>query len=143
MQIVTTSPFGDQITARDILQVMQYLHGWEDKYRQLLLWGKQLPAMSDTLKSDQIMVAGCESRVWLLAQRHEGRWFFTADSDARIIRGLIGIIMAACQGKTSSEIISFDIEGYFEQLNLLSHLSPTRGNGIRAIVSQIKSMTQE
>jgi cysteine desulfuration protein SufE len=142
MQIVTTSPFGDQMTAKEILQVMQDLHGWEDKYRQLLQWGKQLPAMPESLKSDQIMVSGCESQVWLLAQQSEGLWYFAADSDARVIRGLIGLIMAAYQGKTSAEINAFDIEHYFEQLNLLSHLSPTRGNGIRAIVSQIKTVTQ-
>ncbi|MGU3841278.1 SufE family protein, partial [Vibrio diabolicus] len=69
---------------------------------------------------------------------HDGVWHFCADSDARIVRGLIALVMAAYDGKTADQIQAFDIDAYFDQLGLVSHLSPSRGNGLKAIVEQIK-----
>ncbi|MDR9830191.1 cysteine desulfurase sulfur acceptor subunit CsdE [Vibrio sp. FNV 38] len=135
-----TSPFGTEITAEQIIETMQQFTGWEDRYRQVIQWGKMLPQMPDNLKSEQVTVAGCESQVWLVSQSSQGHWFFCADSDARIVRGLITLVLAAFQGKTSAEIQSFDVDHYFSQLGLLNHLSPSRGNGLKAIVEQIKQV---
>ncbi|WP_032081740.1 cysteine desulfurase sulfur acceptor subunit CsdE [Vibrio fluvialis] len=137
-----TSPFGREITSEQIVTTMQSLHGWEDRYRQVVQWGKKLPQMPDELKSEQVTVSGCESLVWLVGEPHDGVWHFCADSDARIVRGLIAIVMAAFDGKTAAEIQAFDINHYFDQLGLIAHLSPSRGNGLRAIVEQIQTMTQ-
>ncbi|MGY5583775.1 cysteine desulfurase sulfur acceptor subunit CsdE [Vibrio cincinnatiensis] len=130
-------PFGSEITSDDVLVVMQTLQGWEARYRQLIVWGKQLPVMPESLKSEQVRVAGCESQVWLVSQEQEGVWHFCADSDARIVRGLIALLLAAFEGKTREQILSFDIEGYFSQLGLFAHLSPSRGNGLKAMTDKI------
>ncbi|ELE2165846.1 cysteine desulfurase sulfur acceptor subunit CsdE [Vibrio fluvialis] len=137
-----TSPFGREITSEQIVATMQSLHGWEDRYRQVVQWGKKLPQMPDELKSEQVTVSGCESLVWLVGEPQDGEWHFCADSDARIVRGLIAIVLAAFDGKTAAEIQAFDINDYFDQLGLIAHLSPSRGNGLRAIVEQIQTMTQ-
>lgn len=130
-------PFGSDITSDDVIAVMQTLQGWEARYRQLILWGKQLPAMPEALKSEQVSVAGCESQVWLVSQEQDGLWYFCAASDARIVRGLIALLLAAFERKTREQILSFDIDGYFTQLGLLAHLSPSRGNGLKAMADKI------
>ncbi|ASA57088.1 cysteine desulfurase sulfur acceptor subunit CsdE [Vibrio gazogenes] len=142
MPSLPLSPFGREITADDVQQIMASLHGWEDKYRQVIQWGKQLPAMPEDLKSERVQVSGCESQVWLVAESEQEQWFFCADSDARIVRGLIAIVMAAYQGKTGDAIAAFPIEDYFSRLGLFNHLSPSRGNGLRAIVRQIQTLSQ-
>ncbi|MEZ8100208.1 cysteine desulfurase sulfur acceptor subunit CsdE [Vibrio bivalvicida] len=135
------SPFGTEITADDIAQTMQDFKSWEDRYRQVIQWGKKLPAMPEEFKSEQVTVSGCESTVWLVSKNLDGKWYFCADSDARIVRGLIALVLAAFDGKSSQEIQSFDIDAYFAQLGLVKHLSPSRGNGLNAIVEQIKQIT--
>ncbi|MGL6025633.1 MAG: cysteine desulfurase sulfur acceptor subunit CsdE [Vibrio sp.] len=132
-------PFGDAITAQTILETLQTLHGWEDRYRQIIQWGKLLPVMPDALKSEQVLISGCESEVWLVAERQGEQWFFCADSDARIVRGLIAIVLAALNGKTSTEIRAFSMDDYFAELGLLTHLSPSRGNGLQAIVASMQA----
>ncbi|KIE22256.1 Fe-S metabolism protein SufE [Vibrio sinaloensis] len=136
------SPFGQEISADDIVQTMQGFKGWEDRYRQVIQWGKKLPIMSDALKSDQVTVSGCESQVWLVSQQADGKWYFCADSDARIVRGLIALVMAAYDGKSVQEIQAFDVDDYFDKLGLIAHLSPSRGNGLKAIVEQIQQIAQ-
>ena len=141
MSSFPVSPFGQEITAETIVSTMQNFKGWEDRYRQVIQWGKKLPQMPEDLKSEQVTVSGCESQVWLVSEQVDGHWHFCADSDARIVRGLIALVMAAYEGKSSQEIQQFDIEAYFEQLGLIAHLSPSRGNGLKAIVEQIKQQT--
>ncbi len=141
MSSFPVSPFGQEITAETIVSTMQNFKGWEDRYRQVIQWGKKLPQMPEELKSEQVTVSGCESQVWLVSEQVNGHWHFCADSDARIVRGLIALVMAAYEGKSSQQIQQFDIDAYFEQLGLIAHLSPSRGNGLKAIVEQIKQQT--
>lgn len=141
MSSFPVSPFGQEITAETIVSTMQNFKGWEDRYRQVIQWGKKLPQMPEELKSEQVTVSGCESQVWLVSEQVDGHWHFCADSDARIVRGLIALVMAAYEGKSSQQIQQFDIDAYFEQLGLIAHLSPSRGNGLKAIVEQIKQQT--
>lgn len=133
-----SSPFGREISSEEVVATMQKFSGWEDRYRQVIQWGKKLPQMPEALKSEQVTVAGCESQVWLVARNVDDVWYFCADSDARIVRGLIALVMAAFDGKTSAQIQSFDIDEYFNNIGLIAHLSPSRGNGLKAIVEQIK-----
>lgn len=143
MSTFPQSPFGAEITAQDIEATMQGFKGWEDRYRQVIQWGKKLPQMPDEFKSEQVTVAGCESQVWLVSELLDGKWHFCADSDARIVRGLIALVMAAYNGKTSEEIAQFDIDSYFEKTGLIAHLSPSRGNGLKSIVEQIKNLASQ
>ncbi|CAH6970844.1 sulfur acceptor protein CsdE [Vibrio chagasii] len=140
MTTFPSSPFGTEITSDDIISKMQTFSGWEDRYRQVIQWGKKLPTMPDELKSEQVIVSGCESQVWLVSLNIDGVWHFCADSDARIVRGLIALVMAAYDGKTSEQVQAFDIDGYFDKIGLITHLSPSRGNGLKAIVEQIKNL---
>ncbi len=140
MTTFPASPFGCEITSDDIVQTMQNFQGWEDRYRQVIQWGKKLPQMPEELKSEQVTVSGCESLVWLVSKQEDGIWYFCADSDARIVRGLIALVMAAFNGKTSQQIQDFDVDGYFEQLGLITHLSPSRGNGLKAIIDKVKDI---
>ncbi|EKO3686993.1 cysteine desulfurase sulfur acceptor subunit CsdE [Vibrio metschnikovii] len=140
MSSLPNHPFGLTITDAHILATMRPLQGWEARYRQLILWGKQLPVMEESLKSDQAVVAGCESQVWLVSEQDEqDGWLFCADSDARIVRGLIAVVLAALNAKTGEQIAAFDMDAYFADLGLLGHLSPSRGNGLKAIVEKIRT----
>jgi len=76
--------------------------------------------------------------VWLAHEQRDGKLYFQADSDAFIVKGLLGVVLAAYNGKSPSEILAVDIEGYFGQLNLIQHLSSTRGNGLKAMVKRIQ-----
>ncbi len=140
MSVIPSCLFGTSINAEHVVATMSQFSSWEDRYRQVILWGKQLPAMPSELKSDQLLVSGCESQVWLVAEHDGSQWTLCGDSDARIVKGLIAIVFAALNNKSSQQIASFDLEAYFSQLGLLSHLSPSRGNGLRAIVEQIKRL---
>ena len=136
------SPFGSEITQQEIIATMSQFHSWEDRYRQVVMWGKRLPVMSDVIKTEQITVSGCESQVWLLAQQVHDRWYFHADSDARIVRGLIAIVLAAFDGLTAPEIAQLDVDDYFAQLGLIEHLSPSRGHALKAIVEQLQAVAR-
>jgi cysteine desulfuration protein SufE len=141
MTTFPSSPFGTEITSDDIVAKMQTFSGWEDRYRQVIQWGKKLPNMPEELKSELVVVSGCESQVWLVAHNIDGVWYLCADSDARIVRGLIALVMAAYNGKTSEQIQAFDIDEYFDKIGLIAHLSPSRGNGLKAIVAQIQEQS--
>ncbi len=134
-------PFGREITSDQMADIMQNLTSWEERYRQIILWGKKLPSMTEELKSKTVTISGCESQVWFVSEKRNEQWYFCADSDARIVRGLIAIVLAAYEGKTSMQIQQFDIESYFEKTGLIAHLSPSRGNGVKAIVKHIQTMT--
>lgn len=136
-------PFGTEITTDDIITQMQAATSWEDRYRNVIQLGKKLPVLSDEFKQEQLKVSGCESQVWLHHQCINEHFYFIADSDARIVRGLIALVLTAYHNKTREEIIAFDIDNYFDSLGLITHLSPSRGNGLKAIVEQIKQLAQQ
>lgn len=124
-----------------ITEIFTFAKGWEGKYRQIMQLGKQLPALPDENKQDEYLVKGCESQVWLHhAKDAKGCFHFAADSDARIVKGLVVIVLSAFDGKTAEQIAQFDIQNYFATLDLLKHLSPSRSNGIHAIVEEIKKL---
>lgn len=113
---------------------------WEDRYRYLIDLGRRVPVMDNALKTDENLVRGCTSRVWLVAGWAGDKLAFQADSDAQIVRGLIYILDLAYQGKTSVEIATLDIDKAFEDLGLDRHLSPSRRNGFFSMVERIKAM---
>ncbi|QTH71514.1 SufE family protein [Pseudoalteromonas xiamenensis] len=128
-------------TTNNLIDSLRSQQGWQAKYRQIMLLGKQLPTLPEMLKTDDVLVKGCESKVWLhLAwDDHSGCLVAVGDSDTRIVKGLLAIILAFYNGKRSDEINQMDVVSLFEELELIQHLSPSRGNGIHAINEQIKT----
>ncbi|MEZ8143990.1 cysteine desulfurase, sulfur acceptor subunit CsdE [Enterovibrio norvegicus FF-33] len=131
-------PFGTDITAANITEIMEKCRNWEDKYRLIIQLGKQLPNLDEQLKSESMPIPGCESKVWLVWRIENNLYHFAADSDARIVKGLLTIVIAAVEGKSREDLVAFNFEAYFEKMNLLDHLSPSRNNGVRAIVEQLQ-----
>lgn len=113
---------------------------WEERYRYLIDLGRQLPAMPPEQRTEENLVRGCTSQVWLVAEQQDDRYKFTADSDAHIVRGLIALLLAGYQDKTAKEIAEIDIESVFEEIGLNKHLSPNRRNGFFAMVQRIQSL---
>ena len=132
--------FGTDINPEDILEALDFFDSWEDRYKYIIDLGKELPPMDQADKTEQHLVRGCQSQVWLVAERHGDKLYFQADSDAFIVKGLLGAVLAAYNAKTPEQITAFDIDAYFERLNLLKHLSSTRGNGLQAMVKKIQAI---
>lgn len=130
--------FGIEVTADDIIDSLGFFDNWEERYKYIIDLGKELPAMDARLRTDEYLVRGCQSQVWLVDEWREGRLFFQADSDAFIVKGLLGVVLAAFNGKAPTDILAFDINTYFARLDLLQHLSSTRGNGLKAMVKRIQ-----
>jgi cysteine desulfuration protein SufE len=124
----------------DIRDAFRFFDSWEDKYRFVIDLGKSLPELPVEQRTEANLVRGCQSQVWLVTRFDPatGRLHLQLDSDAHIVRGLIAIVLAAYDDHTPGEILAFDIEGLFEELALLSHLSLSRGNGLRAMVGRIR-----
>ncbi|MFN3700380.1 MAG: SufE family protein [Alphaproteobacteria bacterium] len=112
---------------------------WEDRYRYLIDLGRGLAPLSEAQRSEENLVRGCTSKVWLICEQRDGRFYFKADSDAHIVRGLIALLMAAYQGQAASAVASVDIEGFFRDIGLEQHLSPSRRNGFFSMVEKIKA----
>ena len=129
-------------TTEEIVDTLSFFDSWEDRYKYMIDLGKALPEMEPTLKTDDRLVPGCQSQVWIEPKIENGVFEFQVDSDAHIVRGLLAIVMAAYNHKTAQQIIEFDIADYFAQLDLVKHLSPTRGNGLQAMVEKIKQLAQ-
>lgn len=137
-----SSPFGSEITPEEIIDTLSFFDSWEDRYKYIIDLGKQLPAMADELKTDERLIVGCQSQVWIEPHSDGGKLYFEVASDAHIVSGLLGVVMAAYNGKTPADVLAFDIEAFFEQLDLIKHLSPTRGNGLRSMVKRIQGVAQ-
>lgn len=130
--------FGKHITTDDILESLSFFDDWEERYKYIIDLGKQLPAMSADKQTEDYLLRGCQSQVWIDHEVQDGQVCWEADSDAHIVRGLLAVVLAAYNYKTAEEILALDIEAYFAQIDLLKHLSPTRGNGIRSMVKRIR-----
>ena len=129
-------------STEDIIDDLSFFDDWEDKYKYIIDLGKSLPAFEDQWRTSERLVKGCQSNVWIQPGSDGELLTFSVDSDAIIVRGLLGIVLAALDHKTAQEIVAFDITAYFEALDLEKHLSPTRGNGLRSIVGRIKGLAQ-
>ena len=125
-----------------IRESFAFFDNWEDRYRFIIDLGRELPSMPGSLKVDANIVHGCQSQVWIDHRLTKGRLHFTIDSDALIVRGLIAILLAAFNDQTPATILEYDAEGLFDELDLLRHLSPTRGNGLAALVRRTRQIAK-
>ena len=125
----------------ELKETFAFFDDWEDKYRFVIDLGKDLPGLDDPDRIEENLIRGCQSQVWLTHDlASDGTLHFHMDSDAFIVRGLISIVLSALNGKKPDDIVQFDIEGLFSELQLLQHLSPTRGNGLRAMIERIRQI---
>lgn len=125
----------------EIKEDFSYFDDWEDKYGYLIDLSKKLPEMDESLKTDSHLVPGCMSRVWMVPIVKGDHFSFLADSDAIIVRGLIGILFASYHNQEKSALASIDIDQIFKDLGLEQNISPNRRNGFFAMVEKIKSFS--
>ena len=123
---------------QEMVENFSLFSDWEERYRYLIDLGRTLPEMDNALKTDENLVQGCTSRVWMVAGVKGGKFHFRADSDAHIVRGLIALLVVAYQDKPVAELTSIDVEGAFKKIGLDQNLSPNRRNGFFAMVERIK-----
>ncbi len=125
----------------EIAENLSFLDEWEERYAYVIQLGKALPPIAEALKTEEIRVQGCASRVWLATSVGEGAdpvLTFAGDSDALIVRGLVALALSVNSGKTASQIAATDTFGMFDTLGLRAHLSSQRSNGLRSMVARIR-----
>ncbi len=121
----------------EVVEDFSELSDWMDKYQMLIDLGNELKPLDERYKTQSNLIDGCQSRVWLQCDEKEGKLYFTADSDALIVKGIIALLIRVVSGHTPQEIM--DAELYFiDRIGLHEHLSPTRSNGLLAMVKQMK-----
>ena len=125
----------------EIVETFSLYEEWLDKYEYLIEIGKELPAYPEEKKTEERLIKGCQSRVWLDAQLRDGRLFFTADSDAIITKGIISLLIDVYSGRTPQEIATDDF-AFIEEIGLKENLSPTRANGLVSMIETIRRTAQ-
>ena len=122
----------------ELIDELSGLDAWMDRYSYIIGLGNQLPAIDESLKTPSHLIEGCQSRVWLDARLSpEGKVEFTADSDAIIVKGIISMLIDVLNGHTPQEILDADLY-FIDRIGLSEHLSPTRSNGLLAMVKQMR-----
>ncbi|QHD05641.1 SufE family protein [Pseudomonas sp. R76] len=123
------------------LEAFQEVGSWEQRARMLMQWGERLPALADADKVDANLVQGCESLVWLVGHLEDGHWQFAASSDARMIRGLVALLLARVNGLSAAQLQAVDLPEWFNQLGLSRQLSPSRSNGLNAVLLRMRDLS--
>ncbi|MBP3362865.1 MAG: SufE family protein [Pseudomonas sp.] len=126
--------------AQAALDSFEHCTGWEQRARLLMQWGQRLPELSEADKTDANRVHGCESQMWLVGKQVDGQWQFAASSEARLILGLVALLLVRVNGLTTQELLQVDLPGWFEQLGLSRQLSPSRSNGLNAVLVRMREL---
>ncbi|MDR3350057.1 MAG: SufE family protein [Prevotellaceae bacterium] len=122
---------------QQIIEEFALFTEWMDKYEHLIELGKSLPPFDEKNKVEQNLISGCQSRVWLDAQFENGRVYYTADSDAIITKGIISLLVRVLSGQTPQDILAANLD-FIKAIGLKENLSPTRANGLLAMIKQMK-----
>ncbi|MCK9813568.1 MAG: SufE family protein [Candidatus Pseudomonas colombiensis] len=128
------------VDAAKALDTFEQAAGWEQRARLLMQWGERLPPLSEADKVEANRVHGCESQVWLVGTLAEGQWQFAAGSDARLIRGLVALLLARVNGLSAEQLREVDLADWFNQLGLSRQLSPSRSNGLNAVLQRMREL---
>ena len=121
-----------------VIEEFSDIDDWMDKYQMLIDLGNELDTLDEQYKNNQNLIDGCQSRMWIQCDYKDGKLYFTADSDALIVKGIIALLVQVISGHTPTEIL--DAELYFiDRIGLKDHLSPTRSNGLLAMIKQIRA----
>lgn len=126
--------------ASQALEHFEQARGWEQRARLLMQWGDRLEPLTEAQKTDEHRVHGCESVVWLVAEHNGGQWHFKASSDARLLRGLLALLLVRVQGLPHEQLAQVDLRGWFTQLGLERQLSPSRSNGLHAVLQRMAEL---
>ena len=122
----------------EVIEEFSDFEDWMDKYQLLIDLGNDLDALDDRYKTEQNLIDGCQSRVWVQCDHEDGQLRLTADSDALIVKGIIALLIQVLSGHTPREILEADLY-FIDRIGLREHLSPTRSNGLLAMVKRIKA----
>lgn len=122
----------------ELIEEFSMFDDWMEKYEYIIDLGKEIDGIEDPFKTEDHLVKGCQSRVWLVPSEKEGRLFFDADSDAIITRGIVGMVVRILSDATPQEIIAADLF-FVDRIGLKEHLSPTRSNGLVSMIKKIKT----
>ncbi|MDH6303584.1 cysteine desulfuration protein SufE [Parabacteroides sp. PF5-5] len=121
----------------EIIEEFSTFEDWMDKYALLIDLGNMLPDLDDKYKTESNLIEGCQSRVWLQADYTDGLVYFQAESDALIVKGIVSLLIRVLSAHTPEEILDADLY-FIEKIGLREHLSPTRSNGLLAMVKQMR-----
>jgi cysteine desulfuration protein SufE len=121
----------------EVVEEFEDFTDWMDKYQMLIDLGNDLQKLEDKYKTDQNIIDGCQSRVWVQCDYVDGKMMLTADSDALIVKGIIALLIRVLSGHTPQEILDADLY-FIDRIGLRDHLSPTRSNGLLAMIKQIR-----
>lgn len=121
-----------------LIEDFELFDDWADRYEHLISLGKSLPMIDPKLKTDDYLVRGCQSKVWLNAELKDKKIFYTADSDAVITKGIVALLVDVFSGESPDEILEADLN-FIDTIGLKEHLSPTRSNGLLAMIKEMKS----
>lgn len=124
-------------TESEIIGDFMLFTDWMDKYNYIIELGKSLPLIDEKYKTENYLISGCQSQVWMYADYKDGGVYFTADSDAIITKGIVNILIRALSGRSCDEIINADMD-FINKIGLREHLSPTRSNGLNSMIKQMK-----
>lgn len=134
--IIAPHPFGHSLPFSEILLRMQSYSLWEERYRELIKLSRLLPELSELERRSANEIKGCENRVWLGVQLlPEGKLHFYGDSEGRIVKGLLAILLSICEGKNQQALANLDLMALFAQTGLSTNLSATRSSGLTALVT--------
>jgi cysteine desulfuration protein SufE len=122
---------------QEIISEFSAFNDWMDKYSYLIELGNNLSPMDEKYKTEQNIIRGCQSQVWVNAEFHDGKIIYKGESDALIVKGLVALILRVVDKQTPSDIINTDFH-FIDEIGLKEHLSPTRANGLLAMIKQIK-----
>ena len=123
---------------QEVIEEFEGFDDWMDKYQMLIDLGNDLEPLDEKYKTEQNLIDGCQSRVWLQCDDVDGKLVFTADSDALIVKGIIALLVRVLSGQTPKDILDADLY-FIDRIGLREHLSPTRSNGLLAMIKQIKA----
>lgn len=122
----------------EIIEEFAIFSEWMEKYEHLIEMGKELKPLNSIFKTDEHLVKGCQSQVWLVAKHNNGKLYFEADSDALITKGIIGLLVRVFSGHSAKEIMDANLV-FIEKIGLSAHLSPNRANGLASMIKKIKT----
>jgi cysteine desulfuration protein SufE len=122
---------------QDIIEQFSDMDDWMDRYGYIIELGSALPAIDEKYRTPNHIIEGCQSRVWLNAELEDGKVVYTADSDAIIVKGIISLLIDVLSGQTPDDILNADLH-FIPEIGLSEHLSPTRSNGLTAMVKQMR-----
>ncbi|MBA1274283.1 SufE family protein [Stutzerimonas azotifigens] len=129
--------------AAEAMQRFAAAGGWEQRARLLMQWGERLEPLDDSERNEANRVQGCESQVWLTGTQQDGLWYYRAASEARLLRGLLTLLIERVNGLSAEELATLDLTQWFTDLGLARQLSPSRSNGLMAVLRRMRALSEQ